>query len=293
MVSLAALKYSDVLAEHGGPIERIDTGELSVLGEPHALANAYLREELSVGKQAAAIFGEADGTGVAGSAGTSSYMAISEALQRWAFLAMQDSPVAATYGFEVDRSSNGMAAFPGLFRRQAQVFARGDAVARHTLVSWWDGRLPAERTASPYAGVEAVRIHHNASPGEVVIVFRRTRAGYAYGHAYGGSLQQALRKAVIVLAQAEQVLTAHRAKGALAAPANFLERRALFFASEEGAELFGRRLLTRQTKPARAFLPYFDGEIPGPWARWATVWRCCVQMPTLDYLEPEADFFYW
>jgi hypothetical protein len=293
MVSLAALKYADVLAEHGGPIERIDTGELSVMGEPHSLANAYLREELSVGKQAVAIYGEADGTGVASSAGASSYMAISEALERWAYLAVQDSDAAATYGFDIDRSSNGMAAFPGLFRRQAQVFARGEAIARHTLVSWWDGRLPAERTPTPFAGVEAVRIHHSAGPGEVVIVFRRTRAGYAYGHAYGGNMQQALQKAVIGLARAEHVLTAHRAKGALAAPGNFLERRALFFASEEGAELFGRRLLARQEKPSRAFLPFFDGEIPGPWARWATVWRCCVHMPTADYLDPDTSFFFW
>lgn len=293
MVSLAALKYGDVFAESGGPIDRVDTGELSVLGEPHHLTNAYLREEISVGKPAHAVYGHADGTGVAPTAATAYYMAISEALERWAYLAVYDSPSAAAFGFDDDRSSNGMAAFPGLFRRQAQALARFEAIERHALVSWWDGRLPAERVATPYLGVEAVRIHHSSGPGEVVILFRRTRAGYAYGHAYGATLPLAMRKAAIGLARAEHVLVAHRAKGALGGPANFFERRALFFAGEEGAELFGRRLLARQSKPTALFRPLYDGEIPGPWARWATVWRCCVHMPTDDYLEPDADFFFW
>ncbi len=293
MVSLAALKYGDVFADSGGPIERVDTGELAVFGASHTLANAYLREELSVGKPAHAIYGEADGTGVAAAPNKAYYMAISEALERWAYLAVHDSPSAAAFGFDGDRSSNGMAAFPGLFRSQAQALARFEAIERHALVSWWDGRLPAERVATPYAGVEAVRIHHSSGPGEVVILFRRTRAGYAYGHAYGANLALAMTRAAIGLARAEHVLVAHRAKGALGGPANFLEQRTLFFASEEGAELFGRRLLARQSKPETPFRPLYDGEIPGPWARWATVWRCCVQMPTDEYLDPDSDFFFW
>lgn len=293
MVSLAALKYGDVFAEDGGPIERVDTGELSVFGRPYCLANAFLRGELSVGKPAQAVYGQADGTGSARSVAAASHLAISEALQRWAFLAVLESPAAGAFGFADDSSSNGMAAYPGLFRRQARILARTDALERHTVVSWWDGRLPAERAVAPFPGVEAVRLHHNAGPGEVIILFRRTRAGYAYGYAAGPTLVAAVHKAAIKLAQAEHVLVAHRAKGALVSPANFFERRVLFFAGEEGAELFGRRLLARQSKPPRPWCTLFDGEIPGPWARWATVWRCCVQMPTDEYLAPEANFFFW
>ena len=293
MVSLAALKYGDVHTAAGGPIARIDTGELAVFGERRHLANAYLHEALSAGKEVHAVYGQADGTGVDRAAAPACHQAITAALVRWAYLAVRESPVAACFGFDEDDSSNGMAASPGLFRRQAQVLARAMAIERHALVSWWDGRLPAERTPAPYAGVEALRIHHSSGPGEVVLLFRRTRAGYAYGHGYGAGLVQAIRTAAIDLARAELVLATHRAKGALAAPANFIERRTLFFAGEEGAELFGRRLLARQSKPALPFRPLFDGEIPGPWARWATVWRCCVQMPTREHLDPEADFFFW
>ncbi len=293
MVSLAALKFGDVLAEHGGPVDRVDLGELPVPGGTQTLANAFLRAELSVDASVGALFGSADGTGVAATAAAASREAIAEALERWAYLAMLDSPAGARCGFLEDRSSGGMAAFPGLFRRQAQGLARAKAIERHALVSWWDGRLPAERLASPYPGIESMRLHHDAGPGEVVILFRRTRAGYAYGHAYGPTLAAAIRRAAVGLARAEHVLAAHRACGALALPANFLERRVLHFASEAGAERFGRRLLAPPRKPPRPFRLLFDGEIPGPWSRWATVWRCCAQMPTTEHLDPASDFFFW
>ena len=293
MVSLAAFRYGDVFTADGGPIDRVATGELSVLGERHHLANAYLHEALSVGTEIHAVYGQADGTGIDRVPAVACHRAISAALVRWAYLAVREGPGAAEYGFGYDDSSNGMAAFPGLFRRQAQALARAQAVERHALVSWWDGRLPAERTPTPYDGVEAVRIHHSSGPGEVVLLFRRTRAGYAYGHAFGAGLPQAIRAAAIDLARTELVLAAHRAKGALVAPANFLERRTLYFAGEEGAERFERRLLARPDKPVSLLCPLYDGEIPGPWARWATVWRCCVQMPTAEYLDPETDFFFW
>ncbi len=293
MVSLAALKFGDVLAEHGGPIDRVDVGELPVLGAAQCLANAYLCAGLSVDSAAGALFGAADGTGVAATSGAASHEAIAEALERWAYLAVLDSPAGGRCGFREDRSSSGMAAFPGLFRRQAQGLARAKALERYALVSWWDGRLPAERIATPYPGIESVRLHHDAGPGEVVILFRRTRAGYAYGHAYGLTLAAAIRRAAVGLARAEHVLAAHRACGALALPANFLERRVLHFASEAGAERFGRRLLAAPGKAARPFRLVFDGEIPGPWSRWATVWRCCAQMPTTEHLDPDSDFFFW
>jgi len=293
MVSLAALRYGDVFTADGGPIARVATGELSVLGERHCLANAYLDEALSAGEDLSHPHGQADGTGVDRVPASACHQAISAALVRWAYLAVRDSAAAGEFGFDEDGSTNGMAAFPGLFRRQAQAVARAMAIERHALVSWWDGRLPAERTPTPYDGVEGVRIHHSSGPGEVVLLFRRTRAGYAYGHAYGAVMIQAIRAAAVNLARAELVLAARRAKGSLVAPASFLERRALFFAGEEGAEVFGRRLLARQSKPAPPFRMLFDGEIPGPWARWATVWRCCAQMPTREHLEPEADFFFW
>ncbi len=186
-----------------------------------------------------------------------------------------------------------MAAFPGLFRSQAARRARLEALERYAVISWWDGRFDAEIRPSPFPGVELVRIQHNAGEGEVVILVQKTRAGVSYGHAAGGTVTSAALRAAVELARADFVITAHRAKGALSQVANFLERRALHFSTELGYAQFRERLARPADRPAPRWNPVFDGEIPGPWSRWTTVWRCAVAMPTRDYLEPRSDFFFW
>lgn len=293
MFSLAALRYRDVFADDGGPIARVMTGDVSILGQPCKQANAFLQPELTEGRSSQAVYGRADGTGSASSPAVACHIAISEALERWAFLATHRSARAGVYGFKKDCSSNGMAAFPGYCDWQAACRARMEAIERYALISWWDGRLPAEMIASPFPGVSLVRIHHNAGPGEVVILVQRTRAGVAYGHAAGRTVAIATAKATAELARADFVIAAHRAKGAIVQAANYLERRALHFSSDEGYEEFLARVHSKPTRPPPEWKVLYDGEIKGPWAKWATVWRCAVEMPTHDYLEPDANFFFW
>lgn len=292
-LSLAALRYRNVFVEDGGPIERIITSHCSVLGQPQQQANAYLHPHLAAGKPSHAIYGKADGTGSSVSSSVACHMAISEALERWAFLAMHRSAMAARYGFDVDHSSNGMAAFPGFFRSEAARRARLEALERYAVISWWDGRLDAELLPAPFPGVDLVRIHHNAGEGEVVILSQKTRAGVFFGHAAGSTVTTAALRAAAELARAEFVITAYRAKGALVRAANFLERRAVHFSTEIGYAQFRERLARRPDKSAPIWKPVFDGEISGPWSRWATVWRCALAMPTGDYLDPRSDFFFW
>jgi ribosomal protein S12 methylthiotransferase accessory factor YcaO len=292
-LSLAALRYRNVFVEDGGPIERVITSHCSILGEKQQQANAYLQPELSVGKPSHAIYGQADGTGSSVSSSIACHMAISEALERWAFLATHRSATAAKYGFDVDRSSNGMAAYPGIFRTEAARRARLEALERYAVIAWWDGRLDAEVRPAPFPGVELVRIHHNAGEGEVVILVQQSRAGVCFGHAAGRTVTTAALRAAVELARADFVITAYRAKGALVKAANFLERRAVHFSTEAGHAQFRERLARRPDKPAPTWRPVFDGEICGPWSRWATVWRCAVAMPTTEYLEPTSDFFFW
>ena len=112
-LSLAALRYRDVFADDGGPIERVLTGDFSILGQPHKQANAFLRPELTAGKSTFAIYGQADGTGSAGSAAIACHMAISEALERWAFLAVHNRPEGRRYeqlASEIERALNFMRA---------------------------------------------------------------------------------------------------------------------------------------------------------------------------------------
>lgn len=293
MLSLASLRYHDVYASAGGPIARVVTGDTeSVDGRLHQ-ANAFLSPELSEGRPQWSVYGGADGTGSSANRSVACHMAISEALERWAFLAVARQGEQASYGFDSDPSSNGMAAFPGLFPSQAARIARMEALERLALVSWWDGRLGSAWMPAPWPGVSMLRILHDFGPGEVVILRQGGGETVAYGHAAGRSLRSAAFKASVELARNRRVLSAHRSLGLLAEPVNFLERRALHFSAKEGAAEFDALAGKPARRPANRARIVFDGRIPGPWSRWATVWRRAYEMPTDAFLDPKVNFFFW
>src|SRR5262245_2351157 len=130
MLNLAAIKYRNVLSEFGGPIAKVCSSPFSIYGRNTFQANAFLEPNLVPRKKTLELYGNADGTGSSDSPQVARYMAISEALERWAFHIEHDGPKAEKYGFRSDRSSNGMAAFPGFFKAQAREKARYEALER-------------------------------------------------------------------------------------------------------------------------------------------------------------------
>ena len=293
MLSLASLRYRDIWSEDGGPVAQIQTGLLPIFDRPMTQANVYLRPELIADRPRHVIYGSADGTGSSENAAVARHMAVSEALERWAFYATHNSSERARYAFDHDRTSNGMAAFPG-FKWQARRRARFEALERFALVGWWDGRFPSTVARAPYPEVGLVRIDHGMEWGEVVLLYHKTAAGFtAYGHAAGSNLATATSRAAIELVRCAYVIAQYRARGALTPVTDHLEQRCLHYSSPEGHAEFLERLQTKPDKPRSAWRTLFDGEIPGPWSRWATVWRHCVEMPTYDFLNRRQNFFFW
>ena len=182
MLSLAALRYRNVLAAHGGPVDRIETGVFPVCGRRMIQANARLSAGLTP-KRTLSIYSDADGSGTHPRASVARHMAVSEALERWAFHSVVRSERAAEFGFDVDPSSNGMSAFPGIVRSNARRKAMLEAVERYSLISWWEGRAKGRLFETDWPGVSAVAID-GPFGGVTVITFARTEyGGYAYGHA--------------------------------------------------------------------------------------------------------------
>src|ERR1700683_1567636 len=211
MLSFAPFFYRNVFAEKGGPIQRTENaGTLEMPGHVETQLNACLKPELAAGKMSHAVYGSADGTGSSENPAVARHKAISEALERWAFLATQRSAEKGKYGFEHDRSSNGMAAFPGL-KFQARSAAYYEALERWALIGWWAGHLDAPRHELPgYENMGAVRIDHGR-PEEVVILYRKTESGFvSYGHAAGRTLPSAAAKSAVVVAAREFVHGRHR-----------------------------------------------------------------------------------
>lgn len=296
MLSLAAFRYRNVLAVTGGPIEKVEMADTVVLGERRFLANAYLVTELAGNREVSTLYSRANGSGMATSPMVARFMAISEAMERWAHWQLCSGPAGHPFGFDVDPSSNGLAAFPGLWRRQARAGALLEAAERFNLLNWWEGRLPAQEAETRWPGVRAAVIRSQA-PGTTVILFTRTTEGFfAYGQAAGQNFESACRKAAGEMERHARVVArfAHRHAGKicdqLPASAHPLERRSLFFAQEKGHARFLDRLRSPVKATAELKLVY-DGFVPGPWSKYADVWRVVYEPPSRRFLGMDEGYF--
>lgn len=294
MLSLAGLRYRNVLAELGGPVARIETGHFPVRGRRVILANATLVPGL-VRKAPLRLFSAADGTGTHPVAAIARHKAISEAMERWAFHALVRSDAAPEYGFDLDPSSTGMSAFPGFVRRQARRSAVLEAVERFSLIAWWDGRVQGRAFDTDWPGVSAVAID-GPFGGVTVVAYARTDwGGYVYGHAAEESFSAACERAVMELARHEWVLRSRWLAcvgGQTPAPTNIFERRCIFFASDEGHELFQQRLgTTPRGAPPRPEV-ICDRALPGPWDQYATVWRFALRPLSDGYIRGGERYFF-
>ena len=297
MLNFAAIRYAKVMASAHGPVDRLEMSDTTVLGERAFLANAFLKEGLAGDRDRPSLYSRANGSGTASSPMVARFMAISEAMERWAHWQTHAGGTRQKYGFDVDPSSNGMAAFPGLLRRQARAGALMEAGERFNLLNWWEGRLSALESDTRWSGVRAATICSEA-PGITVILFKPTPDGFfAYGHAAAMDFDSACRKAAVEMQRHEQVVArfalthAGKIRHQLPADAHPIERRSLFFALEEGHELFLERLRSHCTKSAASPRLVFDGSIPGPWSRYADVWRVVYEPPSDRFLGMDENYF--
>jgi hypothetical protein len=294
VLSLAPVRYRNVLAAHGGPIDRIESGVLPVRGRHVHLANARLTPGL-VRKGPRVLFSDADGTGTHRLASVARHKAVSEAMERWAFYSLVRSDRAGEFGFDVDPSTTGMSAYPGLLPRQARRSAMLEAVERFSLCAWWEGRIEGRQFQTDWPGVSAVAID-GPFGGMTVIVHARTPwGGYVYGHAADESFGAACDRAVEELARHEWVLRSswlRRFGGAQASPSNIFEQRCLHFATDEGHDQFQARLARRATGPRPVGEVICDRAVPGPWSHYATVWRFALRPISDGYLRGGPGYFF-
>src|SRR4051812_46510497 len=210
--------------------------DIEGFGHKQVLANAYLREGLGGRRPDNFMYSPAQGTGTSPSPMVARFMAISEGLERWAHWELHAVSEGSDYGFDVDPSSNGMGAFPGLFARQARRSAQWEATERFNVLNWWEGNLEGRETHTRWPGVRAIAITSPA-PGIAVILHRRTDEGFfAYGHAAALDFESACLKAAHELERYSRVVSrfavAHggQIKTQLPPTAHPIERRTLFFA---------------------------------------------------------------
>lgn len=284
------------MSAHGGPVRNLECGTTTVMGTRVFQANAYLTDELRPRFTQNVVFGNPDGTGTATRPSVARHKAVSEALERWAHRALCNAPEGSRYGFDVDPSSSGMAAFPGMFPWQARALALVEAAERYSLAAWWTGALNAWPVGEAWPGVETFRIENPLSHHEVVVL--HAMAGeHLHAHAFGAgdNLQKACQRASVELARTQYVLQRHARMlrtGREVPIRSLFERRCVHFSSDHGHEAFRDRLARPKWRSVEPRI-VFDGEIPGPWSDYACVWRVALEPPSPGLLSDDETFFFW
>jgi hypothetical protein len=260
-------------------------------------ANAWLSDKVVARRQKFALYSDADGTGTSETPMIARYMAISETMERWAYRVKVKATDRELYGFDIDESSNGMAAFPGLFHTEARKRAQLEAVERTSIIAWWEGVLDGEVRSTDWPGISALVLPSPIGYGVTVIAFREVRPDcFAYGQGAAVDYFGACERAVMELARNEYVLGLRRVSLGLAAqeaPSDLFERRCLFFSTAEGHAMFQERLHRKITGPRFRSEIICDSEIEGPWSEYASVWRVLIRPSTTEFLVDSERYFFW
>lgn len=291
MRSIGKGAYRLVTADRGGPVAGVVVSEVSLFDRPHFQANARLVEGL-VPSFTLQCFGDAHGTGTHVSPVIARQLAISEALERWAFHGISRTGDRMRYGLDVDPTSNGFAASPGASVSAARESALFESVARFCLIAWWEGRIASRWMQTDWPGIDAVTIPAPLGGFTVVLTKVVTNRRRAYGHAAASTFTGACERAMLELARCQAVLDGIDSEAPLN-PTDLVERRMLFFASPAGFAAVCNRVGRVPTGSPPMVSLACDEEVPGPWARHASVWRCLFYPPSLDFLKPSADYFFW
>lgn len=288
-INLAPIKYSKVLKEDGGPIERIAVREISQFGSPAFEAYAYLMPALrSPDNDDKKVYGSSDGTGTSPNRAHAVYMAISEALERWAWYKSLTSTPSA-YGLSADSSTNGFAAFPGLGKWPARRRALNEAVERWSVCAWWESKLGHREISGDGLppGVSAILLDGTYPQIHTVILWLKNGALVTYGFAASDSEEKAIKKALIELDRNQKVLSSF--VGDVKSLTSRNERRLAHF-SGAGFQQFARRV--SEVSPSKAAIAAlaFDGPVSGPWSCYAHVWRCAFDQT--DFNDSGADDYF-
>lgn len=288
-MNLSAWRYRRILARDGGPISEIGIRDCASILEIQTMemagfeACATLRIELKPERfRTNKVYGNCDGSGWGLYQHEAVYKAISESIERWAFYSTIGSTNSNVFGFDLDPSTTGMAAFPGLTRTQARNSACLEAIERWSLCQWWEGRLSAAQLplgALP-RGTSGIKICSPWPQVKIVVLYSSGETPYrCYGFAADYSLANAIGHARIEQLRNIAAVKAYFSKAVKneipVTDSNLYERRLLYF-SHEGFSAFYERVrssLANGPCPAEPKL-IVDSEIIGPWTRYATVWRC-------------------
>lgn len=279
-ISLGSLKYNNKLFQKF--FSSISVRKHLLYGGTKVYtANTYLQNKfIPDWKPINYLYSTCDGSGTSKFENLAIYKSISEAFERLAFYQNFDSTI---YGFDIDCSTNGMAAFPGISRSSARAIAFEEAVERWSLSAFWRGSLSIQKIEhiesitylyfrTPFSKISFlisytdIELHGEKPP---LNSFR------AYGFAAGKNSTSVKFRANVELSRNVEILEAWIKKGRTSLLSN-IEKKLTFFAEEKGIRAFDERVEYSQrnnliTLKAPDIL--IDREVTGIWTPHCHVYR--------------------
>jgi hypothetical protein len=299
MLNTSYWNYRHLINNPNGPIEKISY----ILPKERCgfatgfEALSYLNKSLGLkDEKLYKLYGNADGSGWDINLSTAVNKSISEALERWAFLAISKNSK-YTYGFDIDSSSTGLSAYPSLIKRPARNRALNEAIERWALSYWWSNALDAEKLSINDKDVTVFKIKTPWKNRHTLVCFKevtlKSHSFVCYGFSTDNTIQSAFVRAKVELVRNYIVLEKYyESEKTIADLESIYEKRLVFFSTSDGFNAFKEKVNSKSKKLICDFPKLLiDAEIPGPWTKYATVWRCLLESK-IQPSEPHNDFLF-
>ena len=192
-------------------------------------------------------------------------------------------------------------AYPGLLKSTARKHAVREAVERYCQIQWWNGRLSHHDLNLEWDGVRAIEISNFLTADSVILTWWTNGNNWtAYGLGTAQDRNSAIGKAMIEMERSLQFIKVlyrdnpgFNQEDLVNLP-NHLERRLVYFALPEGHAEFQKRIAQQPFagNPEKV-VPLVDGEIKGPWSKYATVWRVVYPSQFPKAFNPRVINFLW
>lgn len=231
----------------------------------------------------ATLFDDLDGCGSAADPNLAIRIAMTEAIERWAYYEIRYSSGRENLGLHLDDSTNGFASRPTFDKLSPREAAYSEALERYLFSSWW---------VDPYKFSVSLDMQNRsatflfADKRFVQLVWNMSEEKYVYGFSAGQGLSDLIfKRARIELFRNEIALR----RISEVDRANFLlrEKRMDYFSTPEGWEQVLSRLKISEKQDVQNVLPKLivDSEVIGKWSGICRVWRCLFATPTTEEIE--------
>lgn len=238
------------------------------------------------------VYSNKDGSGTSKLKNVAVYKAISEALERWAFYGAADSHE-KEYCFDVNPTTTGMAAMPGLTAKGARVNAIMEANERWAINAFWRGTLPIKEISVPIDNLRHFVVTHPFENCHISLLSYKNNNQYLYAFAAETSLDSSVQHALIELARNIRVMSKIAGLSKEVNDfKNISDKRLFYFSTQEGYQFFCDKIkaapIVIKAKPKLIC----DSEIKGEWSKYTKVWRYLYDNSYPDSEEDHTFFMF-